>query len=126
MNFPLIASRLMAAMPIAIIALALFVPEIAMAQEEFKDVAKRLEGNLAAGRSLALMAMFLVGLIVFGTGIYLIYKDSKQPNQDHAKKGMIGILVGALLLSVPTVVGVMGSTVLGSSQEASDNINSTF
>lgn len=116
-------SRFGVALPLILVALlALAMPDMAFAQEDLTDVSERLENNITALKRLALQAMFFVGLVVFGIGIFLIYKDSKQPNQGHAKNGMIGIFVGALLLSVPTVIGVMGSTVLGSDSDAVQNI----
>ena len=114
--------RLWSALPFMLLAVAAIAPEFAFAQEDISDVSRRLEENITAMKSLALTIMFFVGLVIFGVGIFLIYKDSKQPNQGHAKNGFIGILVGALLLSVTTVIGVMGSTVLGSDSDAVDNI----
>ena len=121
MRYTQCISRFFALLPMLAVGAVLLMPEAAFAQEDLRQVSGRLEENITAAKSLALSAFFFVGLVIFGIGIFLIYKDSKQPNQGHAKNGMIGMLVGALLLAIPSVVGVMGSTVLGDDQ-AQENI----
>lgn len=116
------ALRILSFLPLVTLAVCVVMPDLAIAQEDLSDVSDRLQENITSLKSLALSVMFLIGLVVFGVGIWLFYKDSKQANQGHAKNGFIALIVGALLLSVTTVVGVLGNTVLGSDSEATDNI----
>ena len=69
----------------------LFAPDIALAQD-LAATAGRLDTQIDALGQLFLQIMFFGGLVLFGIGIFLIYKDSKQQNQGHAKNGIIGIL----------------------------------
>lgn len=109
------------AIALAAIVTMFLVPEAAMAAEEIKDVAQRLDKNVQALKSLTLSVIFMVGLVVFGVGVWMIYKDSKEPDRGHAKTGMIAMLVGAIMLAVPTAIGVTGSSIFGS-DKAEENV----
>lgn len=74
-------------------------------------LATNIGGNISGIKSLIVDFAFLAGVILFVSGLFLVYKDSKQPGQDHAKKGMIAILVGSALLVLPFMVNVGTSTI---------------
>lgn len=56
------------------------------------------------------------GLVLLG--LFLLYKNSQQPGQDHAKKGIIALLVGGALFALPTIVDIATDTATGESGEA--------
>ena len=66
--------------------------------------------QISSAKEFALAIAFMIGLFLFIAGLYGLYKDSKQPGQDHAKKGMIALGIGTLLLIVPTVIAIAGGT----------------
>ncbi|MFK4132033.1 DUF6750 family protein [Pseudomonas luteola] len=93
-------------------------PSLAATTSGLGVVAKSVEGNVSAFKSLALQIGFLIGIIAFITGLYLFWKDSKQPNQDHGKKGLIAFLVGCCLLVAPWLLGQGVETLGGSASDA--------
>jgi predicted transporter len=71
---------------------------------------EHLGKQMTSAKEFALAIAFMIGLFLFIAGLYGLYKDSKQPGQDHAKKGMISLAIGTLLLIVPTVIAIAGGT----------------
>ena len=70
---------------------------------------------LFSGINSATIALFyLVGVVVFGGGCYLLYKEQGEQGRGHAKKGAVGMLVGAALLALPTMIGLTATSVAGS------------
>lgn len=69
-----------------------------------------LGGQIESAKLFALAIAFMIGLFLFIMGLYGLYKDSKQPGQDHAKKGMISLGIGTLLLIVPTIIAIAAGT----------------
>jgi predicted transporter len=86
-----------------------FLPEMAFAAD-LTETADHLRDQMTSAKQFALAIAFMLGLFLFIGGLYGLYKDSKQPGQDHAKKGMIAIAIGTLLLIVPTVIAIAGGT----------------
>ncbi|MGD1524379.1 hypothetical protein [Vibrio owensii] len=87
-------------------------PDVAFAAgKTITDIAGSAQGNFTALKELAFSFGYLVGVVLFVAGIWLVYKDSKQPGQDHAKKGFISILIGVALLVAPTLIGIMSNSV---------------
>ncbi|MGD1524378.1 DUF6750 family protein [Vibrio owensii] len=86
----------------------MLVPELAHASEatSIGGLADNIKGNFKALKELAFSFGYLVGVVLFVGGIYLVYKDSKQPGQDHAKKGFISMMVGVALLVSPTLIEI--------------------
>jgi uncharacterized membrane protein len=66
--------------------------------------------QILSAKTFALAIAFMIGLFLFIMGLHGLYKDSKQPGQDHAKKGMISLAIGTLLLIVPTIIAIAGGT----------------
>lgn len=98
----------------AVTALAVVMPEVAMAApKDISALANTAKGNIQSIKSLAVSIAFMLGVILFIAGLYLIYKDSKQPGQDHAKKGFISIIVGTCLLILPVMVDVASGSLGG-------------
>ena len=86
------------------------------------DIAQNVEKDVTSFKSLALQIGFLVGIIAFITGLYLFWKDSKQPNQDHGKKGLIAVIVGSCLLVAPWLLGSGVATLGGNESDAATNV----
>jgi hypothetical protein len=74
-------------------------------------IADGITGQVGAFMKLALSIGFLFGVVLFIGGLYMLYKDSKQPGQDHAKKGFIGLAVGSALLIAPTLMDVGAASI---------------
>lgn len=80
-----------------------------------------LGGQISSAKEFALAIAFMIGLFMFIGGLYGLYKDSKQPGQDHAKKGAYALGIGTLLLIVPTVIAIAGGTFDSSGDEKAAN-----
>lgn len=86
------------------------------------EIAGNVEKDVTSFKSLALQVGFLVGIIAFITGLYLFWKDSKQPNQDHGKKGLMAVIVGSCLLVAPWLLGSGVATLGGNESDAATNV----
>lgn len=86
-------------------------------------VADNLSENANAFFGLALKVFQLVGLCLAGLGLWLWYKDTKQPGQDNMKKAVVAFVVGVCLLVLPSIVDVGANTVVNGSESASGAIN---
>ena len=113
------------AIALAIGAITLAIPDVAHAADavtgkanDISGMAGAVEGNINAIKSLALSVFYMAGLFLFGGGLFLIYKDQKQPNQGHAKNGGISIIIGVLLLLIPSLIGIAATSVGGDSGAA--------
>lgn len=78
----------------------------AFAAGNVNELASNLENQITGIASLALTIARLGGVVIFCAGLFLLYKDSKQPGQDHAKKGIIALLVGSALIMAPALMSV--------------------
>lgn len=100
----------------AILTAGVLIPDVAhAAPADITALSNTVEGNIEGIKKLAVSIAFMFGLILFIGGLYLIYKDSKQPGQDHAKKGFISIIVGTCLLLLPVMIGVASGSLGGKS-----------
>ena len=99
----------------AVGAISLMAPDIVNAApaSDLKGMAAAAETNINAIKALALSVFYMAGLFLFGGGLFLIYKDQKQPNQGHAKNGGISIIIGVLLLLIPSLIGIASTSVGG-------------
>lgn len=102
--------------------LALMHPDMAWAVKNAGEAAKEVESNLKAIKSLAISVFALGGVVLVGMGLFLFYKENKQPNQGHAKNGFVSILVGSGLLSISVIVGMVTGTWGGEAKDAQDLI----
>lgn len=85
----------------------------ANAANDVANLAETIQGNIKAVKSLIVSASYMVGVFLFAGGLYMIYKDSKQPGQDHAKKGFISLAIGTCLLILPTMIDYMSGSLGG-------------
>ena len=109
-----------------VLSLATVEPALAAAasSEEAKAVAARIETNVLSFKKLAMAIAFLIGVVLFIAGLWMFYKDSKQPGQGHAKNGLIAILVGTGLLVIQSLVGITAQTVVADGASGKANIES--
>lgn len=99
--------------------LALMSPEPAYAAAQtIGEMAEKAEENIKSIKQLSLSVFYMIGLFLFGVGLFLLYKDQKTPNQGHAKNGFISIVIGVCLLLIPELIGIF-STSIGA--DASDS-----
>ncbi|MFK5949488.1 MAG: hypothetical protein QM500_12050 [Methylococcales bacterium] len=97
---------------------------VLLPKEVFAQTAQGLGaiGTNVAGQGTGLTQMFLIGFGVVGfamVGIGLIkWKNAKQSGESMG--GIIGMIVlGALLLSIPAIIGVMQATTFGTNNAQS-------
>lgn len=81
-------------------------------------MAESTEGNILAIKTLAMSVFYMIGLFLFGMGLFLLYKDQKTPNQGHAKNGFISIAIGVCLLLIPQLVEIVGTSMGATGSEA--------
>lgn len=98
----------------------------AMAAQDAADLAENVMDQLSAIENLLLALFFLVGVVLFGTGLYLFWKDSKETGRGHAKNGAIALAIGTLLLALTTLIGVFATSIFGSDGENSLGEGSSF
>lgn len=108
----------------AVAAGTFLLPEMAFAAGGIGEVASTIQGNFSNIKSAIVSGGFVVGALLAVTGVYLIYKDTKQPGQDHLKKGLVAVIVGALLLALPTVVDTSTQTIFNAN--GSNSLSTDF
>lgn len=118
-----ILSKVSRAAPFALVAVvgaaALISADPAMAQSgDLMDAAERLGKTADAFKKMVLAVIYMIGIGLLGLGCWLVYKDSKQPNQGHAKTGIIAIGAGILMLGAPFFAGMTGNTFMGTGHNA--------
>lgn len=111
---------------IALSAIAIMVPDAAhAAATDIKGMANATEENISAIKQLAMSVFYMIGLFLFGMGLFLLYKDQKTPNQGHAKNGFISIAIGVCLLLIPQLVGIVGTSIGGTGADAEKALKSS-
>lgn len=93
-------------------ALLAITPSLASAAPaDIAAMATSAEGNILAVKKLIISLFYMIGVFLFGAGLFLIYKDQKQPNQGHAKNGAVSIFIGVALLLIPSLIGVAAGSI---------------
>lgn len=109
---------------IGICAAMLLLPAVSFAASNLDagDIAANLEETTTSFFSLMITFFAFIGLCLVGFGVWMIYKDQKQPGQEYAKKGIIAAVIGAVLLVLPVFVDVGTNTLTGGQEQGSQNI----
>jgi len=107
------------------------VPELAMAAIEqggdnLETNLKTVDNTFSAIKTFLLSAAGLGGLYLFIKGIWLLYKHNQNENQDHAKKGIAGILIGSALMGIVYLIGVSANSVGVKLDKGIQSTNETF
>lgn len=95
----------------ALAVMALTFSDSSMAASTLGEMATSAETNIQAIKKLAMSVFYMIGLFLFGMGLFLLYKDQKTPNQGHAKNGFISIVIGVCLLLIPQLVTIVGTSI---------------
>ena len=98
---------------------AFLMPEMAMAVS-FGDVAGNVEDSVGSFKTLVVQVGFFMGIVLFVVGLFMIYRDSKEPGRGHLKNGIIAMVVGAGLLGMQTVIDTTLETGFGSGGAPAD------
>lgn len=102
------------------ISMGLFLmPEMAMAAT-FGDVADNVKGSVGSFKTLVVQVGFFMGIVLFVIGLFMIYRDSKEPGRGHLKNGIIAMVVGAGLLGMQTVIDTTLETGFGDGGASAD------
>lgn len=76
-------------------------PAEALTLSEFKGVAG---DRMAIGKDMIQMFCWLMGTFLACVGLLLFWKNTKEQGRDHAKHGMIALLIAGALFSIPAIV----------------------
>lgn len=81
-----------------------------------------IQAQLNSIGDLAVNIFYLGGLVLFGTGLWLINKEQKMPGQEFAKKGMVSMLVGAGLVIVTFLLDQFATSIKGEEVKSDDYV----
>lgn len=116
-------NKYMALATAGLVMLALVGPEAALAaSKDLNDMAQNGEKFITSIKSLMISLFFLIGLCLFGFGLFAFYKESKEEGRGHAKRGAISVGVGILLLIIPVAIKLTANTAVGSDANVDDNV----
>lgn len=85
------------------------------------DIAKNVVDSADQVPALIASLAYLMGLIVGTTGILKIKDHIEQPTQTPMRVGIIRLLIGGALFSLPTVYEVMFNTITGGGEASFDS-----
>lgn len=74
--------------------------------------------QMVGAKNIMVSLAALVGVFLFIVGVWMFYKESKQPGQGHGKNGMVAIFVGASLFSIAVLIGLASGTLWNDSANA--------
>jgi hypothetical protein len=95
-------------------------------QATLATVASNISNNIINTLGLVFNIAYLLGLVVFTSGLFLFYKNGNQPNQGHLKPAVVSVFVGAGLLMLPTIIETSLQTMFVSGSEGSIRNDSQF
>ncbi len=87
---------------------SIFVALISMnasAASNWAEVFASFGDTVNALKTLVVLLAYLIGVILFATGLWLVYKDGQESGRGHMKNGIIALIIGSVLLIFPTAVG---------------------
>ncbi|SHH50448.1 hypothetical protein [Ferrimonas marina] len=95
------------------LALSLMVSFSVNAADGLEKIAERGNTAALAFQDLAVSAIYLAGIVIFGMGCWFLYKDQKEEGRGHGKTGFVALLVGAGLLAAPSLANLFAGTLTG-------------
>lgn len=98
----------------------------AHAEDKLSDAMKGWASEIESFQLLFLYACYVIGVILCGSGIYLIYKDSKEEGRNHMRNGLVAFFVGILLVILPRVIGWSVNSAGGSASDITNDIDNAF
>jgi len=94
----------------AAVAVALL-PDVALAQEEdLEGILDRLTDQIAPLGGLVSVASWVVGALLGFTGLNRFRQHAENPNQFPLMSAVGRLLIGALLIALPTVINIVLGT----------------
>jgi len=103
-----------------------FLPHAAFSASGYGTAGAAAEGLAEEGESfirLIIILAAIAGLICFLVGAFMLYKDSKQPNQGHGKSAFIGFVVGIILVSPVAFMNMFGGSLTGGEATGEEHIS---
>ena len=102
----------------AIVGASVFFSTSAFAALNLSTLTKNIDTSTTLGGNILTYISYLIGGAFAVVGILTLYKSQKNPNDPSANpvKGIMIILIGALLFIVPSLLSVGTSTVGGDSE----------
>jgi hypothetical protein len=89
-------------------------------------VAKNVSFNIIDTLGLVFNIAYLLGLVIFMSGLYFFHKNGNQPNQGHLKTAIISLCVGVAMLALPTLIETALSTMFGDGSDSAIIKESNF
>lgn len=94
------------------LAIGTSLPADALSLSEFKGVAG---DRMQIFKDLVQMFCLLAGTVLVAIGLGLLWKNYKEPGRDHAKHGMIALLIAGCFFSIPAIVDLSADVATGTS-----------
>lgn len=93
------------------------------ALQDFAAASTKWSNQINGFKSFALILAALLGVVLFVLGLWLLYKESKQPGQGNGKNGFVAMFVGASLLSISALIGITSQSLWEDSVGAAASIS---
>ncbi|WP_137297164.1 DUF6750 family protein [Psychromonas sp. SP041] len=82
--------------------------------------------TLDAIKAFVVAIAYTGGVILFVIGLFLIYKDNKEEGRGHFKNGIYALIIGSILLILPTAIGWSVVSVGAKSSDMETEVSEDF
>lgn len=76
------------------------------------DIAGNISDMMETSGYLIIYIAEIAGMVITGVSLYMLYRASKNDNKESPIGGVVGLVVGGLLMSIPLILWVLYNTLL--------------